>query len=174
MLMGTVKRAMRVRAAARHPSKRRARRPLLDLTVQYATAARGAPSGDEFREWAGCALEKDAQITVRVVGLAEGRSLNRRYRDRDYATNVLTFVLNDTPPYAGDLALCAPVVAREAREQGKNLSAHYAHLTVHGVLHLQGYDHANSRAAKVMEALETRILKRLGYPDPYALLTDHG
>ena len=174
MLMGTVKRATRARATARHPSKRRPRRPLLDLTVQYATASRRAPGADEFRAWAVSALERDAQITVRVVGLAEGRALNRTYRGRDYATNVLTFVLNDAPPYAGDLALCAPVVAREAREQGKDLSAHYAHLTVHGVLHLQGYDHENSRAAKIMEALETRILKRLGYPDPYAPLTHHG
>jgi probable rRNA maturation factor len=142
--------------------------------VQYATASRSAPGADEFRAWAGSALERDAQITVRVVGLAEGRALNRTYRGRDYATNVLTFVLNDTPPYAGDLALCAPVVAREARDQGKNLSAHYAHLTVHGVLHLQGYDHETSRAAKIMEALETRILRRLGYPDPYAPLSRHG
>jgi probable rRNA maturation factor len=166
--MGTVKRATRARAAASHKSERHAQRPLLELTVQYATSARGAPSEDDFREWAGSALQKDARITVRVVGVAEGRKLNRTYRGKDYATNVLTFVLNDSPPYAGDLALCAPVVAREAREQGKNLTAHYAHLTVHGVLHLQGYDHAESRAAKAMEALETRILKRLGYPDPYS------
>jgi probable rRNA maturation factor len=174
MLMGTVKRATPARATAKCPSKRRARTPLLDLTVQYAVAARGAPSGDEFREWAACALEHDAQITVHVVGFAEGRTLNRTYRGRDYATNVLTFVLNDTPPYAGDLALCAPVVAREAREQGKNVTAHYAHLTVHGVLHLQGYDHENGRAAKIMETLETRILERLGYPDPYAPLSHNG
>jgi probable rRNA maturation factor len=142
--------------------------------VQYAIAARGAPSEGEFSDWARSALEHDARITVRLVGLAEGRTLNRSYRGRDYATNVLTFVLNDAPPYAGDLALCAPVVAREAREQGKNLAAHYAHLTVHGVLHLQGYDHATGRDAKLMESLETRILKRLGYPDPYAPLSHHG
>jgi probable rRNA maturation factor len=142
--------------------------------VQYATAARGAPGEEDFCEWAGLALQHDARITVRLVGLAEGRALNRAYRGRDYATNVLTFVLNDSPPYAGDLALCAPVVAREAREQGKNLAAHYAHLTVHGVLHLQGYDHENSRAASIMEALETRILKRLGYPNPYEVPYHHG
>jgi probable rRNA maturation factor len=165
--MEIVKRATRARAAARRTSKRRAKRPRLDLTVQYAIAARGAPSEDAFHEWARSALEDDARITVRLVGLAEGRALNRGYRGRDHATNVLTFVLNDAPPYAGDLALCAPVVAREAREQGKNLAAHYAHLTVHGVLHLQGYDHANTREARLMEGLETRILKRLGYPDPY-------
>jgi probable rRNA maturation factor len=171
--MGTVKRAMRAPAAAKQKSKRRAGRPLLDLAVQYATARR-VPTEDDFREWAGSALEHEARITVRVVGLAEGRTLNRTYRGRDYATNVLTFVLNDSPPFAGDLALCAPVVAREAREQGKTLAAHYAHLTVHGVLHLQGYDHATSRCARIMEALETRILKRLGYPDPYSPLSHHG
>jgi len=108
------------------------------------------------------------------VGLAEGRALNRAYRGRDYATNVLTFVLNDSPPLAGDLVLCAPVIAREAREQRKSLTAHYAHLTIHGVLHLQGYDHADDRQAQAMETLETRILKRLGYPDPYTSLSHHG
>jgi probable rRNA maturation factor len=170
--MGTVKRA--TRASARHKSGRRAKRPLLDLTVQYAVAARGAPDEDDFREWAGMALEHDARITVRIVGLAEARALNRTYRGRDYATNVLTFVLNDSPPYAGDLALCAAVVTREAREQRKDLTAHYAHLTIHGVLHLQGYDHASKRAAKIMETRETRILKGLGYPDPYVPLDHHG
>jgi probable rRNA maturation factor len=172
--MGTVKRATHARAAAIRKSSRGAKRPLLDLTVQYAITARGAPSEDDFRAWAGSALAHDARITVRLVGLAEGRALNRAYRGKDYATNVLSFVLNDSPPYAGDLALCAPVVAREAREQGKNLAAHYAHLTVHGVLHLQGYDHENGRAAKNMEALETRILRRLGYPDPYDSPSHHG
>jgi probable rRNA maturation factor len=142
--------------------------------VQYAIAARGAPSEDDFREWAGSALEHDARITVRLVGVAEARALNRAYRGRDYATNVLTFVLNDSPPYAGDLALCAPVVAREAREQRKDLTAHYAHLTIHGVLHLQGYDHASNRAAKSMEAREISLLKGLGYPDPYAPPDHHG
>jgi probable rRNA maturation factor len=172
--MGTVKRATRARAAAIHNRRRNARRPLLDLTVQYAITARGAPSEEDFCAWAGCALAHDARITVRLVGLAEGRALNRAWRGKDYATNVLTFVLNDAPPYAGDLALCAPVVAREAREQGKQLAAHYAHLTVHGVLHLQGYDHEGRRAAKTMEALETRILRRLGYPDPYDSSSHHG
>ena len=172
--MGTVKRATRARAQANHKSERRAQQPLLDLTVQYAIAARGAPSEEDFCEWAGSALAHDARITVRLVGLAEGRTLNRTWRGKDYATNVLTFVLNDSPPYAGDLALCAPVVAREAREQGKNLAAHYAHLTIHGVLHLQGYDHADDRQAQAMETLETRILKRLGYPDPYTSLSHHG
>lgn len=108
-----------------------------------------------------------ARLTVRVVGAAEGRALNREYRGRDYPTNVLTFVLHDQPPYAGDLALCAPVVTREARAQSKNVTAHYAHLTVHGVLHLQGWEHESDDDAHEMERVETRILKKLGYGNPY-------
>ena len=104
---------------------------------------------------------------MRIAGRAEARSLNRNYRGRDYATNVLTFVMRDAPPYAGDLVLCAPVVQREAREQGKGLAAHYAHLIVHGVLHLQGYDHVGDAEARIMEPLESRIVAKLGYPDPY-------
>jgi probable rRNA maturation factor len=110
---------------------------------------------------------------VRLVGTKEGRELNREYRGKDYATNVLTFVLHDRPPLEGDLALCAPVVAREARAQAKNVTAHYAHLTVHGVLHLRGYEHENDGEAREMEKLEARILKRLGYTDPY-VIREHG
>jgi probable rRNA maturation factor len=146
----------------------------VQITVQYATRARGVPSTSDFRQWVHAAIEHDARITVRLVGLTEGRSLNRDYRGRDYATNVLTFVLEDGPPYDGDLALCAPVVSREAREQDKDVMAHYAHLTVHGVLHLQGYEHERAPEAVAMEKLETRILKRLGYPDPYAPHPRHG
>ena len=142
--------------------------------MQYATRAHPVPSENDFRKWVRAAVHDDARITVRLVGLAEGRSLNREYRGRDYATNVLTFVLEDGPPYDGDLALCVPVVSREAREQGKDVMAHYAHLTVHGVLHLQGYEHEQEPAAVEMEKLETRILKRLGYPDPYAPHPHHG
>ena len=145
----------------------------LQLTVQYATRARPLPAERDFRSWVRAALHADARLTLRLVGLAEGRALNRDYRGRDYATNVLTFVLDDGPPYAGDLALCAPIVSREARQQGKNVMAHYAHLTVHGVLHLQGYDHERERDAAEMEKLETRILKRLGFPDPYATQSAH-
>ena len=119
-------------------------------------------------------MRSDAEITVRVVGEREGRALNRTYRGKDYATNVLTFVLRDRVPYEGDVALCAPVVAREARAQGKPLTAHYAHLTIHGVLHLQGYEHDDDRDAAAMERLEKRILKRLGYPDPYFAPSGHG
>ena len=121
-------------------------------------------------------MRGDARITVRLVGLDEGRALNRDYRGKDYATNVLTFVLDASQPYSGDLALCAPVVSREAREQKKDLMAHYAHLTVHGVLHLQGHLHEGAREAAKMEKLEARILKQLGFPDPYvtAVTADHG
>lgn len=144
------------------------RPPKLTLAVQYAAAARGLPPRSRLRRWVRAALEHDAQVTVRIVGLAEGRVLNRSYRSRDCATNVLTFVLKDDPPYAGDLALCAPVVAREAREQCKSLVAHYAHLVVHGALHLQGYDHEDDAQARVMEERESRIMRKLGYPDPYS------
>ena len=111
---------------------------------------------------------------MRLVGANEGRELNRAYRGKDYATNVLTFVMNAAAPYEGDLALCVPVVAKEARAQRKDVIAHYAHLTVHGVLHLQGHEHDDEREALAMEKLETRILKRLGYPDPYSVPSDHG
>jgi probable rRNA maturation factor len=146
----------------------------VELNVQYATRARMVPAPEDFRKWIGAAMAADARITVRLVGLDEGRALNRDYRGRDYATNVLTFVLDDGPPCEGDLALCAPVVSREAREQGKDVIAHYAHLTVHGVLHLQGHEHEREPDALAMEKLETRILKRLGFPDPYAPLAGHG
>jgi probable rRNA maturation factor len=145
-----------------------ARRPRLSLTVQYAVSAGGKPSRAQFRKWVRAALDHDARITLRIVGRKEGRRLNRSYRDKDYATNVLTFVSHDKPPFEGDLALCAPVVASEARVQRKTSAAHYAHLTVHGVLHLQGYDHENNLDAPVMERRETQIMAKLGYADPYA------
>jgi probable rRNA maturation factor len=139
----------------------------LSLAVQYAVSAGGKPSRAQFRRWVRAALEHDACITVRVVGQAEGRTLNRSYRNKDYATNVLTFVFHDKAPFEGDLALCAPVVAFEARAQKKTIIAHYAHLTVHGVLHLQGYDHEKDADAKIMERRETQIMAKLGYADPY-------
>ncbi len=108
-------------------------------------------------------------MTLRIVGAAEARRLNRDFRGLDYATNVLTFVYGSDPRTEGDIALCAPVVVREAREQGKTAEAHWAHLVVHGMLHLQGHDHELARAAKAMEALETRIVMELGYPDPYRI-----
>ena len=169
--MKTAKPATRARRRASRPGRRRAR---LDLTVQHASRARSVPRAEDFERWVRSALCDDATITIRIVGENEGRALNRDYRGRDYATNVLTFVLDEGPPRAGDLALCAAVVSREARAQGKDVTAHYAHLTVHGVLHLQGHEHESEREALAMEELETRILKRLGFPDPYQPLSENG
>ena len=140
----------------------------LTLAVQYAVNTRNLPSRAQFRRWARAALERAARVTVRVVGGIEARALNQGYRGRDYPTNVLTFVMREAPRLEGDLALCAPVIAREARAQRKKVSAHYAHLVVHGVLHLQGYDHETGRQARAMERRESQIVTRLGYPDPYA------
>jgi probable rRNA maturation factor len=143
----------------------------LELTVQKAVNSPGLPAQAELRRWLAAALSHSAAITVRYVGTAEGRRLNRAYRDRDYATNVLSFGYGGSgrgQVLAGDLVLCAPVLRREARAQGKTLAAHVAHLTVHGALHLQGHDHEKPRAAARMEALEKKILAQLGFPDPYA------
>jgi probable rRNA maturation factor len=120
------------------------------------------------KHWLRAALESPAEITVRIVDEVEGRALNLGYRRRDYATNVLTFDYQREPVIVADLVLCAPVVAREAREQRKTLEAHYAHLLVHGALHAQGWDHERAVEARRMEALETRLLAALGYADPYA------
>jgi probable rRNA maturation factor len=118
--------------------------------------------------WLRAALDSPAQLTVRIVGEAEGRALNHSFRKKDYATNVLTFDYQRLPEVVADLVLCAPVVAREAREQGKSLEAHYAHLLVHGALHAQGFDHERARDAKVMETREREVLAGLGFGDPYA------
>lgn len=142
-------------------------RPRLRLTVQYVLDPARLPARPQLRKWAKAALQGDAEVTLRLVGKREGRRLNSGYRGKDYATNVLTFVYGDTRPLAGDIVLCAPVVAEEARRQGKTAEAHYAHLVVHGILHLQGHDHENAADAVVMEALESEIVTRLGYPDPY-------
>lgn len=141
----------------------------LDLTLQKVLASPGLPAKDEVRRWLLAALARDAQITVRFVGTAEGRKLNRVFRAGDHATNVLSFGYGEHgQALSGDIVLCAPVARREARVQGKTLIAHLAHLTVHGALHLQGYDHQKPRAAARMEAQEKTILAKLGYADPYA------
>ena len=143
----------------------------LELTVQKAVNSPGLPASAELRRWLAAALERSAAITVRFVGAAEGRELNRAYRGKDYATNVLSFAYGGAGRgelLTGDLVLCTPVLRREARAQGKTLAAHVAHLTVHGALHLQGHDHQSPRAAARMEALEKRILAKLGFADPYA------
>lgn len=126
----------------------------------------GIPSAASFRKWAQAALAKDAVVTLRIVNRAEAQRLNRSYRRKNYATNVLTFAYGGAPLEA-DIVLCAQVVAREAREQGKLLAAHYAHLTVHGALHAQGLDHENARDAQKMEAREIAILGKLGFENPY-------
>lgn len=142
-------------------------KPTLSLAVQYATKPENAPTRHQFKKWAQAALEQDAEITLRLVGAEEGRELNRTYRSKDYATNVLTFPLMHEPLLMGDIVLCAPVVEKEAAEQGISVEAHYAHLTVHGVLHMQGYDHENDADAGIMETLESQIVMKLGYADPY-------
>lgn len=144
-----------------------AKRRVPRIAVQNASTARNVPAPARIRQWARAALATDASVTIRIVGQAEGRLLNRSYRRKDYATNVLTFVFRDSAPLEGDLALCAPVITREARAQRKTVAAHYAHMVVHGLLHLQGYDHENDRDAAVMEKRERTLLARFGYPDPY-------
>ena len=149
------------------PAKRRL--PELSLAVQYPGGKDKAPTRPQVRRWVRAACATQAEVTVRFVGGAEGRSLNRDYRRKDYATNVLSFPYEANERVCGDLVLCLPVVQREAREQGKPLEAHFAHLIVHGMLHLQGYDHESGQDdADRMEAAERDILKALGYPDPYS------
>jgi probable rRNA maturation factor len=137
------------------------------ITIQRASRASHIPSDAVLRRWARAALARDARITVRYVAEAEGRRLNREFRGKDYATNVLTFVYSSRP-LEGDIVVCAPVVAREARQQDKAVVAHHAHLLVHGLLHLQGMDHERDPDARKMEGRERRVLASLGFSDPYA------
>ena len=148
-----------------------------EVGVSYAAPRRGVPSSLSFRRWVAAALvqarrRQPVELSIRIVGAREGRALNLRYRGKDYATNVLSFPVELPPgvasPLIGDLVICAPVVAREARAQGKLARDHYAHLCIHGVLHLLGYDHIVERDATVMEALEIRALATLNIADPYA------
>ncbi|MBX3619712.1 MAG: rRNA maturation RNase YbeY [Rhizobacter sp.] len=143
-------------------------RPSLALSLQFADAAHRAHlPRHKVARWIRAALQAPAEITVRIVGADEGRALNRDYRSKDYATNVLTFDYAHEPVVQADLILCAPVVEAEAHEQKITLEAHYAHLLVHGTLHAQGYDHENEADARVMEGQESAVLTRLGYQDPY-------
>lgn len=137
----------------------------LSLTVQYVIPA--LPTRAQWRRWIKAALQRDVSMTLRIVDQTEGRELNKAYRGRDYATNVLTFVYDDTEPLSGDVVICAPVVEREAAEQGVDLLSHYAHLAIHAALHLQGFDHEEDAEAAKMEALETALMLKLRYPDPY-------
>jgi probable rRNA maturation factor len=136
--------------------------------VQYACKDAALPTRPLVRRWVRAACDRPAEVAIRFVDVAEGQMLNRDYRHKDYATNVLSFVYESEPSVAGDLVVCLPVVLREAAEQGKAAEAHFAHLIVHGMLHLLGYDHeTGARDAKRMEAKEKQILAGLGYPDPY-------
>jgi probable rRNA maturation factor len=151
----------------------------LDVAVGYATASRkGIPAPASFRRWVEAALKgarrrKATEVAIRIVDAEEGQALNLQYRGRDYATNVLSFEADLPPgvnlPLIGDLVICAPVVAREAAEQGKKANDHWAHLTIHGTLHLLGYDHIVDAEAEAMETLETRVLAGLGIADPYTV-----
>ena len=137
------------------------------LTIQRASRAAHLPSDRRLGAWARATLCRDAEVTLRYVGEIEGRRLNRKYRGKDYATNVLTFIYDKGKVLSGDVVICAPVVAREARAQGKRVDAHHAHLLVHGLLHLQGYDHERPAEAARMERRERAILARFGFADPY-------
>lgn len=137
------------------------------LSVQDAAGGTKLPSRTTLRRWIAAALRRKAEVTLRFVGTVEGRRLNRDYRGRDYATNVLTFVYSECAALAGDIVVCVPVAKREAAQRGITLHQHCAHLIVHGTLHMQGYDHQQDREAERMEALEYRIMKSLGYPSPY-------
>lgn len=148
--------------------RRRAAAPTLRLHRQIATGAAGLPAPATLRRWVQRALEADAEFTLRLVGTAEGRRLNRLYRGRDYATNVLTFVYRTAPPIEADVVLCLPVLRREARAAARSLRAHLAHLVIHGVLHAQGYDHLRARDAARMQRRETELLAGLRIADPYA------
>ena len=139
-----------------------------DLTPRQRDASRAVLNTARVKRWITTALAGAGEMTVRIVGAAEGRALNREFRGKDYATNVLTFAYTQTPLTMADLVLCAPVVEREAREQRKPLQEHYAHLVVHGTLHAQGYDHEESDVeAHEMEALEVLLMGSLGLPNPY-------
>jgi probable rRNA maturation factor len=144
--------------------------PGIELAIQRASRAAHIPADARLRAWARAALARPAVVTLRYVAQAEGRRLNREFRGKDYATNVLTFVYEGERggALAGDVVICAPVVAREAREQGKDVAAHHAHLLVHGLLHLQGFDHERAADARRMERREREVLAQLGFGDPYS------
>ncbi|MGC2166959.1 MAG: rRNA maturation RNase YbeY [Gallionella sp.] len=161
----------------------------ISLTVQYACNSPHSPTRAQFRKWIGKALVCNAHITLRIVDATEGRQLNKQYRNKDYATNVLTFVYDETPGGSrvdkskiaadgrggdackpslhGDVVICAPVVEQEAEQQHKTPMAHYAHLAVHAALHLQGYQHEEESDAIEMESIESALMLKLGFPDPY-------
>lgn len=144
----------------------------LRVALQHASREKGLPTDEDFQRWAQAALQPEsAEVVIRIVDEEESRQLNRDYRGRDKPTNVLSFPFEAPPEVAmehlGDLVICAPVVAEEAARQGKPLQHHWAHMVVHGMLHLQGYDHQNQEEAEQMESLEQKLLEDMGIPDPY-------
>lgn len=146
-----------------------AAKPELSLSLQFADKRhRDLLPRHKVMRWIRAALESDAEITVRMVDAEEGQGLNRDYRQKDYATNVLTFDYAHEPVVMADLVICAPVIEQEAQEQNKTLLAHYAHMLVHGTLHAQGWDHIEEDEAQAMEAKEREIMAALGFDDPYA------
>lgn len=146
--------------------------PQLKLNLQIASASMHLPTKAQFTRWAKAALRVDTEVTIRIVDAEEGRQLNSAYRGKDYATNVLTFPISEVPRLMGDIIICAPVVLAEAQAQHKPIEAHFAHLTVHGILHLHGYDHEKEAQAALMEGLEISILAKLRYPNPYLFTQD--
>jgi len=144
-------------------------KPTLSLSLQFADKRhRDTLPRHKVARWLKAALESDAELAVRLVDAEEGQTLNRDFRKKDYATNVLTFDYAQAPVVMADLIICAPVIEQEAQEQGKTLEAHYAHMLVHGALHAQGWDHIKKKEAEAMEAREREILAALGFDDPYA------
>ncbi|MBI5924697.1 MAG: rRNA maturation RNase YbeY [Aquabacterium sp.] len=144
-------------------------KPTLSLSLQFADKShRDTLARHKVARWLKAALDTDAEFAVRIVGEEEGRALNKDFRKKNYATNVLTFDYAIEPVVMADLIICAPVIEREAREQGKTLEAHYAHMLVHGALHAQGWDHMKKKDAEAMEAQEREIMAALGFEDPYA------
>lgn len=165
---------MRALSKRRPPAADVRRPPAAGVAVQYGLSRKGLPAPQCFKRWVDAALgERIAQLTVRIADAREGARLNRTYRGKTGATNVLSFPFEaeagGAGQYLGDVVICAPVVKREARAQRKTPHAHFAHLTAHGVLHLMGYEHETDKQARIMERREKDLLKRLGYPDPYLL-----
>ncbi|MEO1957808.1 MAG: rRNA maturation RNase YbeY [Methylophilaceae bacterium] len=143
--------------------------PNIQFNFQNASDLGNLPTKSQFRKWAKATLRVDTEMTIRIVDEAEAHALNLAYRGKDYATNVLTFPLTEEPCLVGDIIICAPVVIKEAEEQHKTVEAHFAHLAVHGTLHLHGYDHLNDDQAGLMESIEVSTLLNLGYPNPYLI-----
>ena len=144
-------------------------KPTLSLSLQFADKRhRDTLPRHKVARWVKAALDTDAEIAVRIVDAEEGQALNKDFRKKNYATNVLTFDYAQAPVVMADLIICAPVIEQEAAEQGKTLEAHYAHMLVHGTLHAQGWDHMKKKEAEAMEAREREILASLGFADPYA------